>query len=261
MVLGGAALALGNSFPTDARAGWLLLSGLLGFAVGDSLYFAAFPRCGVQLAAILGNLVPPGAALLAWLFLGDALPPVALFGMLVSLSGIALVVVDGRARAANVDRRTRWIGIGFGLANAAAQAVAILTGRIGFEGGTELLPGTVVRLLGGVSGALVLSLVMGLRGGPRRATRDLVGLVRPFGLPLAWRLFFVASVIGAVVNLPLHSHALGELSPGVSAILFATTPLWTLPIGLRLGQRYGWRTAVGTLAGFGGVSLVVSALA
>lgn len=260
LVLGVVAAAIGAGYPGDERVGWLLVSGLLGFALGDALYFAAFPRCGVQVAAILGNLVPPIAALLAFLVLDEALPPLGLIGMGVSLAGIVLVVIDRRGLAADMDRRARWVGIGYAFLNAIFQAVGILLGRMGFEG-TDLLPGTVLRLTGGVGGALLAVLLCSLHGGPRLMGTQLALITAPLRRPRMWRVLFFATFVGAIVNLPLHSLAMGRLTPGVSSILFATTPLWTLPIGLRLGARYGWRTAVGTIAAFAGVGLVIAATA
>jgi drug/metabolite transporter (DMT)-like permease len=254
LCIGSVALLAGGQFPADERIAWLLGSGLLGFALGDSLYFAAFPLCGVQLAAMSANLVPPLAAAIAYLAFGERLTWLACLGIALSLAGIAWVLLDRHPTADALrppaDRRR---GLCLAGANALCQAVGIVIGRVGFEG-VELLPGTVLRLVGGVGGAVLCALLLGGRRGPAAAVLDLTGAWRRAA---AARALLLGTALGAVFNLPLHSHALGTLSPGVSAILFATTPLWTLPIGLRLGERYGWRTAAGTLLGFGGVALVV----
>ncbi|MDF1839394.1 MAG: hypothetical protein P1V35_16120 [Planctomycetota bacterium] len=43
---------MGGALPGTEVTLWLLASGALGFALGDSLYFAALPRCGVQTTAM-----------------------------------------------------------------------------------------------------------------------------------------------------------------------------------------------------------------
>ena len=48
-----AALVLGGRWPVGNAWGWLFISGFLGFAVADTLYFAAFTRCGVQASATI----------------------------------------------------------------------------------------------------------------------------------------------------------------------------------------------------------------
>ncbi|QDU67611.1 DMT family transporter [Engelhardtia mirabilis] len=248
--------AAGWAIPSTAAWGWLGLSGLFGFAIGDALYFAALPRCGVQLAAMSVNLIPPLAALLAFLFDGESLPPKALVAMSVALAGIALVVSDRGGSGNLATARDKRVGVSLASLAALSQAFAIVSGRRGFEG-VDLLPGTVLRLVGGVAGAALIAIALGGlrgRGGMRRSLTQLVGGLghRPTLL-----LLLPPILVGAVLNLPLHSLALGSLSPGVSAILFATTPLFALPIGLRMGERYGWRSAVGTALGFVGVVGVV----
>ncbi len=250
---------LGDAPP--APSAWLSLglSGFLGFAVGDALYFAAFSRCGVQLAAVAANLIPPLAALIDFLYFGRTLSAAALAAMVVTLAGIGLVVSERPRSGAGrppPDPRARRTGLWFAALAAVAQAVAIVSGRAGFEG-TDLLPGTVARLVGGVSGALVIAVVLGALQRGTGTVGELRLLARPFAYrALAWALV-PACLVGAWINLPLHSHALGTLAPGVSAILFATTPLFALPIGMALGERYGWRTAVGTAIAFVGVAGVV----
>lgn len=264
LVLGVAWFALGARGPGAAAWGSLAVSGLLGFAVGDALYFAAFPRCGVQVAALGANLIPPLAALLDWWLFGRTLSALALVGMAVTLGGIALVVTEApraRAGAVAVDAASRRTGILFAACAAVAQAVAIVAGREGFAS-SDLLPGTVARLAGGVGGALVIAVVLGLvaraRGRPASGpAHELRRLARPFALPrLAW-LLVPGCLVGAWLNLPLHSLGLANLDAGISGVLFATTPLFTLPIGLALGHRYGWRTALGTAIAFAGVVCVI----
>ncbi len=252
----------------------LMLSGFLGFALGDAMYFAAFPRCGVQLAALCANLIPPLAALLDWALYGQALGGTALACMAVTIGGIALVVSE-RPRTRHdrpaPDPKVRMAGIALAAGAAACQSVAIVTGRVGFAG-AEIVPGTVARLSGGVLGALLLAVLLGLwqraraaRGaaaeridGPVRGPAgELRLLARPFLIGSLAVLLVPACLVGAWLNLPLHSTGIAHLPSGVSAILFATVPLFALPIGLALGERYGLRTALGTAIAFAGVVGVI----
>jgi drug/metabolite transporter (DMT)-like permease len=256
-------LVLGWAWPA-AQAPWLLLSGLFGFAIGDALYFAAFPRCGVQLAALSANLVPPLAALLGFFVRGSRLAPLGWLGMAITLLGIAAVVTDRRARGQAVpvvSPRERRVGLLFAGLAAVSQAISIVAGARGFEGLSldpeGLIPGTVVRLVGGAGGAVVLALLASLlpRSGQQPAPLyQLSGPLRRRSLALA---LIVPSAMAAWINLPMHSLALAKLPEGLSSILFALTPVFTLPIGLALGARYGVRTVLGTLLAFAGVALVI----
>ncbi|MEM9381788.1 MAG: EamA family transporter [Planctomycetota bacterium] len=91
-----AALTLGGSWPVGEAWGWLFLSGFLGFTVADTLYFAAFRRCGVQTAATVLLLNVPIALVLAVPLAGDAIQTQMLPFMAVVLVGVVLVVLDAR---------------------------------------------------------------------------------------------------------------------------------------------------------------------
>ena len=228
--------------------GVLLLSGALGFAVGDTCTFLALPRCGVQLTAMLSNLIPPLAALLAWVFLGEKLAPVTLAWMGVVVVGVVIVILDRGGDGLERPDRTR--GVLFAVLAALSQAVAIVVGRHGLQG-VAILPGTVARIVGGIGGALVLAALPALlRSGSAR--NEFSALARPFregGLAraLLWPTFFAAVLI-----LPLHSFSLRGAPGGVAAALLATTPLFTLPLGLLFGTRPTMRTVLGTCIGFAG---------
>ena len=85
----------GSAFPLQAggvRLGWLGVSGLIGFALGDAVLFEAFVLLGARLAMLLMTLSPVFSALLAWLFLGQSLSLAKLAAMVDTLGGIAWVV-------------------------------------------------------------------------------------------------------------------------------------------------------------------------
>jgi drug/metabolite transporter (DMT)-like permease len=69
-----------------------------------------------------------------------------------------------------------------------------------------------------------------------------------------------AALFGSVLGLPLFHFALRGLPSGVASMLFATTPLFTLPLGIFFGERHGPRAWIGTLIGFGGVAGLVHSL-
>lgn len=256
--------ATGGALPEPAAAGWIGWSGFIGFAIGDTLYFAAIARCGVQVAAMVTQLNVPFAALLSWLFLGEALPPVALVSMLVVLVGVSLVVLDRAPGTAAVrDPNARRSGALLALLCAITQATAVVSGHSGMDG-VAIVPGSVVRMLGAVLGAFVVALCMGAASGlagarssPAREVRD---LVRPLHTRAMWKPLAAAALFGSVLGLLPYHLALRDLPGGIAAVLFATTPLFTLPLGLLFGERHGLRAVLGTSIGFAGVIGIVSSL-
>jgi drug/metabolite transporter (DMT)-like permease len=93
-----AALAL--DYHMSMRAGMLLLgTGLLHSSLAPLLYFSALRRVLAQHAAILGYIEPLAAIPLAFLFLSEKPPLMALFGGLLILFSGYLIVRSKRAEA------------------------------------------------------------------------------------------------------------------------------------------------------------------
>ena len=131
---------------------------------------------------------------------------------------------------------------------------------LGHEGmaGASLLGGTLVRMIGGIVGALIGALLVGLIGTTVKA--ECGALTRPLRERRTLRPLLTAALFGSVLGLPLFHFALRGLPSGVASMLFATTPLFTLPLGFFFGERHGPRAWIGTAIGFGGVAGLVQSL-
>lgn len=254
-----AAFAFSSDERWPAAASWptLLSSGVCGFAIGDALYLAALPRAGVQVATMVALVHVPATVFLDWLFLRRGLPPSALAWMAVVILGVWLVVGE---RGPTAEHRGAAVRTGAWLAFAAAvsQSFGVVLGHQGMRG-TTLYGGTLVRMLGGIGGALVAAALVGIA---RSSLVDECGsLTRPLRRREHFRPLATAALFGSVLGLPLFHFALRGLPSGVASVLFATTPLFTLPLGFLFGERHGPRAWLGTAIGFGGVLGLVASLA
>jgi drug/metabolite transporter (DMT)-like permease len=240
----------------------LLVSGVFGFTLADTLHFAALPRAGVQAAALIEQLNVPAAALFAFVMFGERLASTSFFAIALVLLGVALVVLDAHGEHAEQRSRTLVrLGVACALAAALAQALAIVIGHHGLQD-VDLLGGTLVRMLGGISGALLLALAWdGVRRVRGRSPVEFVRLFEPFRRKSDWKRLAFASLFASVLGLPLFHYGLRELPSGLSSVLFATTPLFTLPLGLLFGKHHGWKAWVGTAVGYLGVAWIVRDLA
>lgn len=248
---------LGGALPPLSVALLLALSGLLGFAMGDTFYFAALPRAGVQRAAMIGMLNVPVAALLGWAFFAEELALATVGAMAVLLVGVCLVVLDRSDGGGSSDPAKRRAGVLFSAANVIVIALAVVLGHNNM-GEVKLVPAVLCRMVGGLLGAFLLAPVAGLAGGSVR--REMRALVRPLHTPALWKALTLAALVSAVIGLLPYHLALAHLSSGVAAVLFATTPLFTLPLGILMGDRFGWRAVLGTLVGYSGMFAVVASL-
>lgn len=253
-------LALGMALADGGLGGedpWqLAVSGLLGFAVGDALYFAALPRCGVQTAAVIALANVPLSVAGASVFMGETVGTATLGGGVLVLAGVLLVLVGAPASTEHQDPRRRRAGVLLALGNVLAITTAILTGSDGM-GEAGVYSAAATRLLGGVLGAVAIALLAGLLR--RRVGAELSELTRPLRTTRGLGPLVVASATGSVLGLIPYHFALQELPAGTAALVFSTTPLFTLPLG-RLGgasTRPTSRQVVGTLLGFAGVAVVL----
>ena len=257
------ALAGGGRWPVGDAWLWLFASGLLGFAVSDTLYFAAFRRCGVQTAATVMLLNVPIATVLSVPMVGDALDGRLLALMAIVLGGVLIVTLDGSGvedpEGHRIPPRTRAIGVLLAVGAATAIGTAVPLGRGRFEG-VDVFTGGFVRLLGGAAGAIPLALLAGLgrSSSPGRELRRLVEplLVAP-GPASVWGRASLVGVSCAVLGLLPYHYAMRELPGGLAAVLFSSTPLFTLPLCLLIGQRAGPLAILGTGVGFAGVAAIL----
>ncbi len=78
----------GHALPIDiapAAWGWLALSGLVGFVIGDLLLFQAFVEIGARTSMLVFASVPPITAIMARFALGERLDPLSVGGMVLTV--------------------------------------------------------------------------------------------------------------------------------------------------------------------------------
>jgi drug/metabolite transporter (DMT)-like permease len=224
----------------------LILSGLLGITLGDTLNFATVVRLGPRRAGVLFALNAPMAAFLGWLFLHETLPLQAVFGILVCFAGTALAIRFGGAGGHYLESiKGRYLtGISFGLLAALGQAIGSILARPLMAGGLDPFAASLVRV--GFAGA-ALSVLMSLPI-PALAQRN------PLTTRVFWQTIGIA-FLGLMVGMTLMLYALEGGKVGIITTLTATSPVIILPM---LWAKTGQRPAAGAWAG---AALVVAGMA
>jgi drug/metabolite transporter (DMT)-like permease len=236
------------SWATREQSAYLAVSGLLGFAFGDSLYFRALVILGAGRAALLLSLAPIFAALFARVFLGEVLGPRAVLGMLVTWSGLGLVLYR-RARASGDHpegsvRRGIVCGV---LASIGAGAGYVLSKR-GLEGGLDAISGTFIRVVAAAA-VLWLAALVQRRSRERRGAIDRIAI----GSMIAGAFF------GPFLGVGLSLFALQHAPTAVACSIFACSPLLAIVLGAKFhGEQLDPRVAAGALLAVAGVVLMFS---
>lgn len=227
----------------NARLGWLGVSGLIGFAVGDAVLFEAFVLIGARLAMLLMTLSPVFSALLAWGFLGQTLNTPKLLAMGITLGGIAWVVWDGGDREAHPHL---WRGVLLGIGGALGQSVGLLFSLKGLAGGFPPISANLIRVSAGL-GALLLYF------GASGRLRGTLG-----GLRDTWATAAIGlgAVTGPVLGVVLSLVAIAKAPMGVAATLMSLSPVILLPV-----SHFGFKEKVGGHAILGTLLALVGAAA
>jgi drug/metabolite transporter (DMT)-like permease len=235
----------GSPFPMQAggaRLGWLAVSGLIGFALGDAVLFEAFVLIGARLAMLLMTLSPIFSALLAWLFLGQSLSLPKILAMIVTLAGIAWVVWGGGDRE---EHPHLWRGILPGVGGALGQSVGMVFSLFGLAGGFPPISANLIRVCAGAAGLL---LYFGLKG----RLRGTLGSLRD-GRATAF--IGLGAVTGPVLGVVLSLVAIARAPMGVATTLMSLSPVILLPVShFIFKEKVGGHAILGTLLALAGAA-------
>ena len=231
----------------------LVLSGIIGIALGDSAFFLAMNRCGSTLTASLQCLTPPLVAFLAFLFLGESLDILQWIGIIVSSSctvGLIYSKSNSYQQSHSFGKRSLRYGVFWAVLAALCQAIGILVAKdslghvTAFQGAFyRIFPSTVLL------GCLV---VMGMYLG--RMTKIKVNIKR-VSYPIQ---LCLASFVGTYLGLFFMTLGLKWSDAGISTALASSYPVWiTLIQTLVFKEAFrpiSWIYLAGSV---GGIFLVV----
>ena len=107
---------------------WFLLSGFIGFGLGDLALFQAFPRIGSRLTVLLVHcLAAPLAMTAEWLWLGNAVNAVEIACGFTILAGLVIALIPGRTTE---PTERRWLsGVLFAMVAAMGQGGGAVLSR------------------------------------------------------------------------------------------------------------------------------------
>lgn len=246
-------IALGKPLlPAVARndALVLVLSGVLGLAVADTLFLAGLNRLGAGRAAIVDCLYSPFMFLCASAMLGEAIPPWTFAALWLVVLAVLVGAWEpgptGEKKPA-VSRGQLLLGILLGGGAMLVMSVGIVMARPVLQR-TDLLWAVAVRL---AAGALVPALVA------LCTARHRADLRRAFTPGKDWAITLPAAIVGTYLSMILWVGGMKYTGhAAVSAILNQTSTLFTLVLAtLILRERLTVRRVIAILLGIAGALL------
>ncbi len=222
-----------------------VVSGMVGFGLGDLGLFAALPLLGSRLTALMVQcLAAPLAALLEWLWLGTRLDAPELVCGGAILLGVGIAVAPERRSVATLTGTTadRNRGLRFGVVAALGQAGGAVISRkahaLSRAAGYHVDGGTAAyqRVLGGL---VVISIAYFLS---RRRT----GRMPLAQWNAAWPWVIANSLAGAVIGVSCYQLALSTTPSAIVMPIVALTPLLVIPLAyFTEHERPGTRSLLG----------------
>ena len=227
----------------------LLLSGVLGIALGDSFYFAALRRLGTRRTLTFDAGGPAVTAAAGSLLLAEVPGPRQWLGIGMISLAVLLVAFQRPSTAEGTDLSTanQRLGVLLALAALVCGGGGALLARAALRA-SSLDPwhAATLRL---AAATLVLLPLLGRLGGH---------LCRPRPRPKTkrWPLVLVATLLGTSAGIGLQQLALAELPGGLAVALLATAPVMAVPLAPLEGDRPGALGVGAALLALAGVVLV-----
>lgn len=242
----------GTFLPLDAapdRWFWLGLSGLIGFVLGDAALFQAFIVIGTRLTMLIFAVNPIIATLLGWLFLDERLTSTQIIGMLITLVGIAWVMLErGNSTQRDLSPKAYAVGVLLAILAGAGQAAGAVTAKLGLYGDFPPLSGQIIRISTAAVAIWILTFLS------RKARVTVQALKEQ---PKAVNYILIASFLGPFLGVFFSLVAIQNTQVGIASTLMSLQPVILIPISYYFfKEAISFRAILGTLITLIGIAII-----
>ena len=242
-------LFTGSFLPQNLESGsilYLSISGFAGFCLADLFIFRAFVDIGHRETLVIMTMSPLFSAVISWFLLDEILSPLQITGILLTIAGVAWVVLVENRDPGNADKVKRK-GVVFAVLGAFGQAIGMAFAKIGMGANVHPVSANLIRISAGLLGLVVFSILRGKLLEDFRRMRDRKALF----------LISCGSMIGPVLGILFTLYAFTMTPVGIVTTIMQTSPIILLPIDKFYFKKNIPVSAVaGTLVAVGGAVLL-----
>ncbi len=237
-----------------------IMSGILGFGMGDIALFEALPRLGAPLTVLIVQcLAVPIGAVTEWLWIGTRIAPSQMVSSALILVGVALAIAPERESA--IPRGHRLSGFFFAVLGALGQAWGAVISRQGFLVDQRIgihLDGSssaYQRLLGGI---VCVALLVGFTSLVRRwRNPGSMAPEHPWRRAMPW--IIGNAIAGPVLGVALYQWGLRDSPSAIVLSIVSTAPLAVMMLSFVFEKtRPSRRSVIGSVIAVCGVMAMVS---
>lgn len=199
----------------------LIVSGFIGLVFGDGFLFKAFQIIGARVSMLIMAVAPGMTAIFGFFFLGETISYWGIFGMFITLFGIAIVVLERKEKKIKF-RDMNKLGLLYGLLGALGQALGLIFAKAAFNQ-AEIHPmfATFLRIASSIVILTPLMLIFKKYKNPFQVYS---------GNKKALLLTFSGSILGPYLGITLSLVAIANTKTGIAATLMSTVPVLMLPL-------------------------------
>ncbi|MCO5388107.1 DMT family transporter [Desulfosporosinus sp.] len=239
----------GMMLPLDASGStwfWLFISGTIGFVIGDLFLFQAFVLIGSRLSMLIMSAVPPIAAITGFIMMGERISLLGLTGMMLTICGIALVILTRNPENRMVKFSYPIKGLVYAFIGALGQAFGLVFSKFGM-GSYNAFAATQIRIISAIIGfALVITITKNWKS-VYSAVKDIQ----------AMKYISIGSLFGPFIGVSLGLLAVQHAPTGIVSTITSITPILIIPMAIFIfKEKVLPREIFGAIITLGGVSLL-----
>jgi drug/metabolite transporter (DMT)-like permease len=223
----------------------MIISGVIGIAVADTLYMKALNTIGAGSTGIVAALYSPFVILLSMLYLGESLATTQWLGLLAVISGVILISLDAPIKALTPIERFK--GILFGASSVFLTALGVVIMKPILEQ-QPFFWSSSLRFLAGIIGMLLYLTWAGTWPQSLKIIQS----------PQRWPSIIIASLLGGYLAMMLWLAGYKYTDASIAAILNETTSIFIVFLAwLLLKESLTYKKLLGSALAFLGVCLVL----
>lgn len=227
---------------------YLGLSGLVGLTFGDTFLFLAYREIGARISMLVMSLSPAIAALLAFFFLNEKISFAGILGMLITLTGIMIVVYEKNGIKEN---KINFLGLMFAFLASVGQGTGLVLAKEAFNLSSNTINGfvaTATRLGASLIILLPLSILSGKIKNPIKVfSQDKKAFLLTLG----------GSIAGPFLGITFSLIAISHTKVGIASTIMALPPVIMLPmVRYIFNEKLNMKSILGAFIAVLGVAIL-----
>lgn len=200
---------------------WLLISGMIGFVIGDLFLFQAYVEIGSRVSMLIMSAVPPITAITGYFLMGERITLLAASGMLITISGIALVILSRSTDERKIKFSHSVKGLAYAFIGALGQSFGLVFSKLGM-GSYNPFAATQIRVISAIIGFAVVITVTKNWGKLRIALND----------NSAMKFICLGSFFGPFLGVSFSLIAVQYTATGIVSTITSISPILIIPASI-----------------------------